>query len=123
MVNLPITQADAIARYPELAALVPLSQAGWVFRMIFDDQNEPGCVVGSRSLQRYTDAIVIYDRTHTSAARMLDDAYGGGCVWKTESRDLTEVVHDLLGLPEPDTPGAPHLVRGSSLLWTPQWAV
>ena len=119
MVNMPITAADAIARYPELAALVPLNQAGWVFRIIFDDDGEPGCHVGSRSLRQYTDAIVIYDRTHTSAARVLDDDYGGGCVWKTEGRDLREVVDDLLGLPEPDTPGAPHLVTSSSLLWSP----
>jgi hypothetical protein len=54
-----------------------------------------------------------------SAARVLDEEYGGGCVWKKKGGDLQEVVHDLLGLPEPGEPGAPSLVKWSSLLWTP----
>ena len=117
--NQPISEAEAIARYPELDALVTLRQAGWCFRLILDEDDQPGCLVGSYSRQRYTDAIFIYDQTHTAAARVLDDAYGGGCVWKTEARHLAEVVNDLVTLPEPDTRGAPALVIASPELWTP----
>lgn len=90
--------------------------AGWCFRLILDNDNQPGCLVGSYSRERYTDAIFVYDETHTAAARVLDD---GGCVWKTESRSVAEVVHDLLGLPEPGMPGAPSLVIATPELWTP----
>jgi hypothetical protein len=114
-----VTEADALQRYPELTALVTMREAGWRFRVITNSDGEPECLVGSRSVQRYTDAIFIHDRTDVSAARVLDDAYGGGCVWKAEKRDLPEVVHDLLGLPEPDTPGAPTLVTTAHTLWTP----
>lgn len=114
-----ITEADAIRRYPELVALADARRAGWRFRMLVNSDGEPECLVGSRSLRQYTDAIFIHDRTDVSAARVLDDAYGGGCVWKTEKRDLQEVVHDLLALPEPDTQGAPTLVITSNLLWSP----
>lgn len=117
--NVVITEADAIARYPELDALITLRQAGWCFRLILDDDQQPGCLVGSYSRERYTDAIFIYDETHTAAARVLDDTYGGGCVWTTEGRNLADVVHDLITLPEPGMPGAPALVIASPELWTP----
>ena len=113
-----ITEADAIRRYPELDALITLRQAGWCFRLILDEDNQPGCLVGSYSRERYTDAIFIYDQTHAAAARVLDNTYGGGCVWKTESRSLAEVANDLLTLPEPDTHGAPALVIRPLDLWT-----
>ncbi|MGB3438375.1 MAG: hypothetical protein WBA97_06435 [Actinophytocola sp.] len=75
--------------------------------------------VASNSEQQYTDAIFIFDRSNTTAARVLAEEYGGGCVWSKEGVDLQEVVYDILGLPEPGTPGAPNLVKRSSLLWTP----
>ena len=114
----PITNDDAIRLYPELQQIVTARQAGWVFRAIHDGTELVG-VAGSFSRQQYTDAIFIYDRTHVTAARVLDDNYGGGCVWSKEGADLQEIVHDLLGLPEPGQPGAPYLVKRSSLLWTP----
>jgi hypothetical protein len=116
--NESITEADAVRRYPELHDLVTARQAGWVFRPIEDDGELVG-IAGSRSLQQYTDALFIFDRTNVSAARVLDDAYGGGCVWSKKSSDLQEVVQELLALPEPGERGAPHLVKRSSLLWTP----
>ena len=51
--------------------------------------------------------------------RVLDEAYGGGTVWKRDTGSLPEVVHELLALPEPDDRLAPTLVKGTSLLWTP----
>lgn len=113
-----ITEADALRLYPELRELVTVREAGWVFRPI-QDGDELGGIAGSFSRQQYTDALFILDRTSVSAARVLDDAYGGGCVWSKEGSDLQEVVYELLGLPEPGAVGAPFLVKRSSLLWTP----
>ena len=117
--NQPIHDAEAVRLYPELQALVTARQAGWVFRAMLDD-GQPAGIAGSYSRQQYTDAIFIFDRANVSAARILDDAYGSGCVWSKEGSDLQEVVYELLGLPEPGEPGAPHLVKRSSLLWTPR---
>jgi hypothetical protein len=117
--NQPINGAKAVRLYPELQALVTARQAGWVFRAILDDGQVVG-IAGSYSRQQYTDAIFVFDRTNVSAARILDNSYGGGCVWSEEGADLQEVVYELLGLPEAGEPGAPHLVKRPSLLWTPR---
>jgi hypothetical protein len=115
----PINNEEAVRRYPELQELVTVQAAGWVFRPIQEDGGELEGIAGSFSRQQYTDAVFIFDRTNVSAARVLDDAYGSGCVWSKEGADLQEVVQELLGLPEPGEPGAPSLVKRSSLLWTP----
>lgn len=117
--NQSITNVGAIRLYPELQQLLDVRQTGWVFRPIRDADGPLEGIAGSFSRQQYTDAIFIFDRTNISAARVLDDAYGGGCVWSKESSDIQEVVFELLGLPEPGQPGAPSLVKRSSLLWTP----
>ncbi|PKW14557.1 hypothetical protein [Saccharopolyspora spinosa] len=117
--NPPINNEDALRRYPELQQLVTVREVGWVFRPIQDQDGPLEGIAGSFSRNQYTDAIFIFDRTNVSAARVLDDAYGGGCVWSKEGSDLQEVVYELLGLPEPGDPGAPYLVKRSSLLWTP----
>jgi hypothetical protein len=117
--NAPITEADALRRFPELQEFVTVREAGWYFRPIQDSGGELEGIAGSYSRDQYTDALFIFDRTNVSAARVLDDTYGGGCVWSKEGSDLQEVVRELLGLPEPGTPGAPTLVKRSSLLWTP----
>jgi hypothetical protein len=115
----PITETDAIRRFPELRELIAARDAGWAFRPFLDEVGTLEGIAGSFSRDQYTDAIFIWDRTNVSAARVLDDAYGGGCVWAKEGSDLQEVVHELLGLPEPGEPGAPSLVKRSRLLWTP----
>jgi hypothetical protein len=115
--NDPVTDEEAVRLYPELQALVTARRAGWIFRVLHKD-DEPVAIAGSYSRQQYTDAVFIFDRTNVSAARVLDEAYGGGCVWSKEGSDLQEVVYELLGLPEPGQPGAPSLVKRSSLLWT-----
>jgi hypothetical protein len=115
----PITDEAAVRLYPELQALVVARQAGWIFRPLHEDGEVVG-IAGSRSCQQYTDAVFITDRTNVAAARVLDEAYGGGCVWSKEGSDLQEVVYELLSLPEPGQPTAPTLVTSSSLLWTPR---
>lgn len=117
--NQTITEADAVRRFPELNDLVRIRRAGWVFRLIDGADDELVGVAGSYSRQQYTDALFIFDRTNVSAARVLDQGYGGGCVWKKESTDLQEVVQELLGLPEPGQRSAPQLVKRASLLWVP----
>jgi hypothetical protein len=114
-----INNADALQRYPELQPLLSVREAGWTFRPIQDDGGELEGIAGSFSRDQYTDAIFIFDQTDVSAARVRDDAYGGGCVWSNEGSDLQEVVYELLGLPEPGARGAPSLVKRSRLLWTP----
>jgi hypothetical protein len=114
-----ITEADALRRFPELCELVTVREAGWIFRPIQEDGGELGGIAGSHSRQQYTDGLFIFDRTNVNAARVLDDAYGGGCFWSRQGSDLQEVVRELLGLPEPGAPGAPILVKRSSLLWMP----
>ena len=116
--NQPVSTADALRLYPELQSLVAVKDAGWSFRTMMDG-DEPVGIAGSISRQQYTDALFIFDRSNVHAARVMDESYGGGCVWSKEGSDLQEVVFDMLGLPEPGTAGAPHLVKRSSLLWTP----
>lgn len=115
----PITEADSVRRYPELAQLMDMREAGWVFRPFHDQHDQLTGLVGSRSVHQYTDAIYVFDRSHAIAVRVQADEYGGGCVWMRDGTDVAEVVTDLLGLPEPDAPGAPNLVITQSLLWTP----
>ena len=115
-----ITEAEALAAHPELRILKVSKLAGWTYRMLIDeDSGQPVGVVGSRSRQQYTDALFIYDRSHIVGTRLLADEYGGGSVWLKDGSDIEEVLHELLNLPEPGEPGAPHLVRATSLLWRP----
>ncbi|MFD9739665.1 hypothetical protein [Umezawaea sp. NPDC059074] len=116
--NEVITEQQALHLYPELRTLVAARHAGWRFRELRED-DEPVGIAGSLTRKQYSDTIFVYDRNHVIAARVLDDSYGGGCVWSAEGTDLEEIVSDLLGLPEPGMPNAPHLVRRSTLLWTP----
>ncbi|MEV6241055.1 hypothetical protein [Lentzea sp. NPDC051838] len=114
-----ITEDDAVRRYPQLQALVSVRRAGWTFHVIEDEAHRLSGIAASHSRKQYTDALFIFDDTNVSGVRLLADDYGGGCVWKKSGADLQEVVHDLLGLPEPGERGAPTLVTKSRLLWTP----
>lgn len=116
--NEPVTEQQALHLYPELGVLLAVRQAGWIFRELREDGETMG-IAGSFSRRQYSDAIFIFDRHNVAAARVLDDSYGGGCVWSRERADLEEVVTDLLGLPEPGLCGAPTLIKHSSPLWTP----
>lgn len=117
--NPSISEEESLRLYPDLQPLLIARKAGWTFRPIGNDSGELVGISGSYSVQQYTDAIYIFDRTNVTAARVLAEEYGGGCVWSKQGADLQEVVYDILGLPEPGTPGAPSLVKRSSLLWIP----
>lgn len=80
MTNQPVSPADALARYPELGSLLLMQQAGWVFRVAHDAEDELECVMASRSVQHYTDALFIHDRHTVTGARVIAGE-GGGCVW------------------------------------------
>lgn len=118
--NAPITNFEAVRLYPELQHLADARENGWRFRNIQEPGGPLEGISGSFSRQEFTDAIFVFDRTNVTAARVLAEEYGGGCVWSKEGGDLEEIVFELLGLPEPDAPRAPRLVKRSSLLWTPR---
>ncbi|MGB3438669.1 MAG: hypothetical protein WBA97_07925 [Actinophytocola sp.] len=118
--NPQVTSADSLRLYPELQQLLDVREAGWVFRLIQDEDGPLEGIAGSFSRQQYTDAIFVFDRTNVSAARVLADENGGGCVWSKQGSGIQEVVFELIGLPEPGQPAAPSLVKRSSLLWTPR---
>jgi hypothetical protein len=115
-----ITEEQALRRFPHLHAVVTLHQAKWTFRLIGHPDTGLEGVVASYSRQRYTDALWIYDASTVIGVRILDESYGGGMVWKKDTGTLPEVVHELLGLPEPDHRLAPTLVKGSTALWLPR---
>jgi hypothetical protein len=114
-----ITEEQALRRFPELRELVTVRQAGWKFRLIGDRGKGLDGIVASYSQKQYTDALWIYDQSMVIGVRILDDRFGGGTVWSKEDGTLPEVVTELLGLPDPDDRLAPKLVKGSSVLWTP----
>lgn len=114
-----ITEADALREFPELSALLAIREAGWNFYHLRNPDGSLLAVAASRSQQRYTDALLIYDRTHVVANRLLDPEFGGGVVWFKDGGGLREVVTDLVALPAPGEPGAPSLVIRSSQFWTP----
>lgn len=112
-----ITQEDALRLFPELRELITIKRIGWVFRPVGNrEAQDLQGIVGSYTRQRYTDALWIYNRTTVIGVRVLQPDYGGGCVWRKDSGDLPEVIHELLELPEPDDRLAPKLVKPR--LWT-----
>jgi hypothetical protein len=112
---LDITVADAIRRYPELADLAALRDAGWLFRPIADNDGRPIGLVGYHNRPMYTDALYIFDRCDTKAVRLLADQPGaaGGIVWHYEGL-LAAAIHELLALPEPGHRLAPRLIIARS---------
>jgi hypothetical protein len=76
-------------------------------------QDRDGELVEVRGVRTWTDsgsADAVMVRYVTDAAAVRID-HAGGVVWRCEGT-LAEVVDGLLGLPSPDAPGAPYLVRG-----------
>jgi hypothetical protein len=115
-----ITLDSALAQYPELQAVLGMKAAGWTFREVAAEDDPTVCIgiVGTCSRQRFTDAIWIFGRTDVVGVRVLDEAYGGGTVWRRDG-ELEAVIAELNALPGPEDRLAPKLVRHSSLLWTP----
>lgn len=115
-----ITQEQALQRFPELQALIDVRNAGWTFRLIGNRETGLEGVVATYHQKQYTDALWIYDASTVIGIRVLDETYGGGTVWSKDDGTLPEVVHELLGLPDPDSRLAPRLVKGTtSVRWTP----
>jgi hypothetical protein len=111
----PISEADAIRRYPELDALRIIRHAGWTFRPRLDESGELVCIDGWRGWPGgCRDAIGIKASTDACAIRLLC----GEMVWDVAGT-LTDVVAELLVLPAPSDPTAPRLVMGAAPLWTP----
>jgi hypothetical protein len=115
----PPSRADrtALAAFPELACLLELRDAGWVFATTVDNDNQVACVQGVRTWPRgWADAIGIRYTTDTQGLRV---DHSGHIVWKLEG-GLSEVVNGLLALPAPNSQGAPTLAIGTAPpLWTP----
>lgn len=114
-----ITEAQALRRFPELRELVTLRQADWKFRLIGNRDKGLEGIVASYSQKRYTDALWIYDQGTIIGVRVLDESYGGGTVWSKQDGTLSEVLTELLGLPDLDDRLAPKLVKGTNVLWLP----
>jgi hypothetical protein len=106
----------ALAAYPQLARLVELRENGWFFQPVSVD-GELELLTGARVWPGgWSDAIAIRDLGDARAFR-CDPA--GGEVWQHEG-GLVEVTNGLLGLPAPDQPTAPRLVKARGpALWTP----
>ncbi|GAA2961685.1 hypothetical protein [Actinokineospora diospyrosa] len=110
----PITQDEALRRFPELSALVALRERQWRFHLLTENDELVG-VAATHTEERFTDAVFVFDRHHVLANRLVAE----GVVWMKDGTDLVEVVSDLLDLPVPGEPGAPTLVIRSSSLWIP----
>lgn len=67
MSGLGITVADGLLRYPELYYLALARPTEWGFRPMVDQAGALVGLVGTRHLQRYTDALWIYSRTEVPA--------------------------------------------------------
>jgi len=113
-----ISEAVAVAAYPELRRLIDLRDAGWEFLPRHDDDGGLVEVRGVRTWPGSGSADALMVRYVTDAAALRCD-HAGGVVWQREGT-LAEVVDALITLPAPDTPGAPRLVTATGpKLWTP----
>jgi hypothetical protein len=111
----PISEADALRVYPELAALCMIRDAGWRFRPRLDESGELVGIDGWRDWPGgWRDAIGIKASTDACAIRLFVDVV----VWDFAGT-LTDVVAELLVLPAPSDRSAPRLAVGSAPFWTP----
>lgn len=114
-------QADAAAvrAFPELAGLILLRNAGWLF---FPPRTADGELIELDGFlawpDGWTDAIRIRSTTDVMALR-IDGHEPPGVVWE-RTGSLTQVIDGLVSLPAPGDGSAPRLVRASApVLWTP----
>ncbi|KJK44801.1 hypothetical protein UK23_28250 [Lentzea aerocolonigenes] len=99
--------AAALRECPDVAPLIWLRKAGWRFPPLSQD----GGVFGYRLWpEEWADSIRVRSATDCLAIRINPV---GAVVWE-RAGSLADVVEGLLGLPSPDAPGAPCLVRGSA---------
>ena len=99
--------AAALRECPEVAPLIWLREAGWRFPPLAQD----GGVFGYRLWpEEWADSIRVRSATDCLAIRINPL---GRVVWE-HAGALADVTEGLLGLPSPDAPNAPRLVRGSA---------
>ena len=113
-----MTGRDEAARiHPELALLIDLVDASWLFIHRRDDKGVDQIDAFRTWPTGHLDAISVRSPTDANGLRTLTDEQG--IVWGRMGT-LTEVVHGLLELPAPNDPRAPRLVKGRAPgLWTP----
>jgi hypothetical protein len=108
-----VQDEEAVERYPELAGLVLIRDAGWQFMHHHGASGEVTCIDGYYQWPGgQTDAIAIKNRTDVLAVRMTDDE-PPGIVWQCADT-LAAVVGELLSLPAPDDRLAPRLRLGTA---------
>ncbi|MCU1682467.1 MAG: hypothetical protein JWQ81_3206 [Amycolatopsis sp.] len=114
-----ISEAAALAAFPELRRLVDLRDTGrWTFLPECDADGELIEVRGVRTWPGSGSADALRVRYTTDAAGLRCDDVGG-VVWRREGT-LADVVDGLVSLPAPDAPGAPRLVKATApTLWRP----
>src|SRR3979490_1174895 len=97
--NVPITEADALRRFPELQELVTVREAGWYFRPIQANGGELEGILGSYSREQYTDALFLFDRTNVSAARVLMTPTAAGVSGRKKARTCKRLCASCWGCP------------------------
>ncbi|MCP2257232.1 hypothetical protein LX15_000917 [Streptoalloteichus tenebrarius] len=104
-----ITEADAVRQYPELARLMDIRDAGWVFRPLVDQHHELMGLVGSSSACQYTDAISIAARSSPERADIgRHDGHHDNAVTVAELLARTAAEGRALRLNWPATATDPH---------------
>lgn len=113
VIEIAPTEQEALRRYPELAELVTLRQAGWQFVHRLDGSGRVAQVDGYRRWPGgWTDAIGIKAGTDALGIRMTG-AEEPDILWQF-SGTLPEVVGKLLRLPAPEIRTAPRLVLATA---------
>lgn len=112
----PISEAEAVARYPELELLRSIRDAGWLFLQRLDRYgNLDGIDCWRHWPDGWRDGIAIRTSADACAIRMCFDQL----VWDVADR-LTDVVAELLALPEPNGQSAAGVALGATpVLWVP----
>jgi len=107
-----LTDAEAVSRFPELAQVVLIRDAGWKFLPVEVDDNGPIQLDASRVWpDGWRDAIRVRSATDALGIRMRVEHHV--IVWECTGT-LAEVVGALLALPTPGTRLAPHLSIGAA---------
>ncbi len=115
-----MSERDALAAHPELAALVRLRDAGWKFIAVPDEHGRPAEHDGVRAWPGgWVDGIRITSSTNVLGIRVSPDE-PPAITWD-RTGTLEQVVNALLELPAPGDRFAPRFARGSaSGLWLPR---
>lgn len=93
---------------------------GFRFQTVQDDDGDLTVLVGSYGWPCCYDRLHIWAENEAIAARVVPSARRGDDVVWSYQDGAVATIQALLELPDPDEPGAPHLVRRApSSLWLP----